>query len=365
MKRTVYLRVGVAVLVVLVAAGMVIPLGAVAQDQGEDEPNDAREAATAIKGTSVTGEITQQGDIDWFSKGFTKGETASFALTKSLREPGLKMTLYAPNGSEISNETGYDGIGKIEVSATASQTGNYFIKVEEINMDSYNTPYTIYSPAKKAPPKKQPTKPVTGTQQESEPNDERGKAQAISGEQISGKISSPDDTDWYSFQATEGENVSLVITKPDKSTSELFKFYLPDDDDFSHMETFKREDTRHQVVIPIERTGTHYIKITSKVVGEVAESGDKYTIQFTGDMPVQQSEPPATDGDVSPEATSSSESDGDTTTEAGTETGANTDTTNNSDEDNEDLTSLFGPGFTGGGAVIALFVTAGFALRRQ
>lgn len=47
-----------------------------------------------------------------------------------------------------------------------------------------------------------------------EPNDNRSDATPIEGGQINGTLSNGNDSDWYSFQANEGETVTLLFTKP-------------------------------------------------------------------------------------------------------------------------------------------------------
>lgn len=369
MKRTLNIsRASIAVFVVLLVVGMTLPLGTVAQSQEEDEPNDTQEAATTVAETSISGEITQQGDTDWFATEFNAGETVSFAVTKSQREPGLKMTLHAPNGSEIANDTANDGVGKAQVSAHAPQSGKYAVKIESVQTEVYEIPYTVYALANEAPPKEQPTESVTGTQQESEPNDKRTNTVPINSEQITGELSHTDDEDWYSFQAKEGQNVSILLTKTTGDSDVLSEIYNPDEyDSRGSYKRIEKDDKRHQVVVPIERTGRHYIRLRSSSVGSIEPI--EYTIQLENHLP-QQSGASSGSGDDTSQSTESDTADSDDTSQS---TNQNTQTESEDEQqessdtttDEESVTNLFGPGFTGGGAVVALFVTALFALRRQ
>lgn len=180
-------RISIAV-VVLLTVGTFVPFGALAQ-QGEGEPNDAQEAARAINGTSIDSEISQQGDTDWFSKKFSTGETASFAVTKSTRKNGLLMRLYAPNGTEINESTSYHGVGKMEISAPVNESGKYYVEIKAVDESDTDIPYTVYAPANEAPPKKQPQNPVAGKQEEIEPNN-ASQSNIIEGKELSGTISS-------------------------------------------------------------------------------------------------------------------------------------------------------------------------------
>lgn len=341
MKRTSYSScVGIAVLMVLLAVGMAIPLGVAAQSQEEDEPNDAQEAGTEIENTSVNGEISQQGDTDWYSKEFTTGETVSFAVTKSLREDGLQMTVYAPNGSELNETMGYHGVGTMEVSVPADESGEYHIEIEAVDESNTGIPYTVYAPADEAPPKKRSTEPVTGTQKEIEPNN-ANQSDPISGKKISGTVSSKNDSDWYAFYADKSQNISITFTKPDESTDLVYRLYQPDEEYVYTYARVENEDTKRQTTVEIERTGIHYLEMASGS-SEVYESGDEYTIHFTGQSL------PSQPGPSSESINDSSQSTNDTQA-----------------DEKGGITGLFGPGFTGGGAVVALFVTALFALRRR
>jgi hypothetical protein len=113
--------IGISILVVLLVLVSIVPLGVLAQSQGESEPNDARLAATSIE-KSINGELSVKGGIDWYSAEFTKGKTVSFVLTKPASESGLNVTLYAPNGSKIIRDSAFDGVGRAQVATTARQT---------------------------------------------------------------------------------------------------------------------------------------------------------------------------------------------------------------------------------------------------
>lgn len=351
MKHTLNIsRASIAVFVVLLVVGMTIPLGTVAQSQEEDEPNDAQEAATTIEGTSISGEITQQGDSDWFATEFNAGETASFAVTKSIRKDGLQIRLYAPNGTEINKTTGYHGVGKLEVAAPIDESGQYYVEIQAVDESDTNIPYTAYAPAEEAPSKKQPQNPVAGEQKESEPNN-ANQSNIIEGEEISGTVSSKNDSDWYAFYATKGQSISMLFTKSSESTDLVYRVYQPNQEHVYSYDRMEDQDGRQQLVIGIERTGIHFLEVASGSA-DVHESGDKYTVRFTGEsLPLQFGPSSRSNTDSSGSNNSTTDSD-DTSQSTGTQA-------------DDELTSLFGPGFTGAGAVVALFMTALFALRRR
>lgn len=366
------------ILVSLLVLVSIVPLGVVAQSGGESEPNDARAAATPLE-DSISGEIVVSGGTDWYSSEFTKGETVSFVLTKPARKSGLNITLYAPNGSKITRDSAYDGVGRAKVMMPATQSGTYYVEVKAVNTSDNKIPYTIYTPAEIAPPKQTRTTTVTGSQRGSEPNDVRSNADVIRSTQISGEVSSSKDTDWYSFQATNNENVSILITKPEESYDLLIKSYVAGSPAWETKEiiTIEEDDTRALVVLPIKRSGTHYIKVVAQTSGELSTSGDKYTLQLSGQAPPLQRSPSTTTPTAASTQTMATpmmtptqltaDNTQATPTATSIQKGAatSTDTTTANTPVATETTSMFGPGFTSVGAIIALLSAALFTARRR
>lgn len=356
-------RIGTALFVVLLVVGLTVPLFVAADSKEANEPNDVQEAATPIDGTSIDGELSKPGGTDWYSKEFSKGDTVSFAVTKPLWDQGLKVSLHAPDGTELDNNSAYHGVGKTELSVTASQSGEYALKVEPVNEEMKGMQYTIYAPASEAPTKEQP-EIESGTQQENESNDNRAQAQPITQEEITGEFSNGNDDEWYSVPVKEGEKVSILITKEQDGGfyAEIYdpgSFYKRD----STIKSIEYSDTRTQVVMSAEQDGS----INIKLVGSGGDYSLEYGIEITK---TQQSGPDAGSENATannthtPPSTSSNtpaeKSDNQTETQS-----QNTNANTESSTDDDDQTSLFGPGFTGPGALVALFVTALFAFRRQ
>lgn len=348
--------IGTRVVICLLIALLIVPYGAVAQSQEENEPNDAKAAATPIE-DSIDGEITVTGGIDWYSAKFDKGDTVSFSLSKAVRKSGLIISLYAPNGTEIVTSSAYEGVGNVQVKTTAKQTGKYYVKVEAVQTEKKGIPYTVATPAATPSTTQNKQSTTSPSQQASEPNEKRADAIAIKGERASGVIKTENDTDWYSFQATMGENVSILINKPSVANSLIIEFYAPDTDEYMASESVEDEDTRHQVVIPIERSGTHYIKLRS--AGFASKSGDNYSMRLSGQAPPLQGTPStdSTGSTTSTQTTDGSTADTEADASPQAESSANSSTTSSGTPVEEKSTNTFGPGFTGVGALLALFVT--------
>ncbi len=351
-------RIGTAVLVMLLVVGLTVPLFVAADSKEANEPNDVQEAATPIEGTSIDGELSQPGGVDWYSKEFSEGDTVSFALTKPLWDQGLELSLHAPDGTELDNSSAYRGVEKTELSATASQSGEYALKIESVAEEIYGMQYTVHAPASEAPAKEQPEL-ESGTQQENESNDNRSKAQPITHEKITGEISDTDGSDWYTLSVKKDQEVTILFTKEVKEDIKMVNEIYPPggystSEKSDHIVIDKR-DTRSQAVITSEENGSIDIGIT-----ELFGNSGEYEIQIAK---TQQSD----SSSDSEDATATTESDSSETQTDDTVTQSpDTDTTDASTDDDEDgSTSQFGPGFTGPAALVALFVTALFAVRRR
>lgn len=101
-----------------------------------------------------------------------------------------------------------------------------------------------------------------------EPNDNRSGATPIDDGQVNGTLSSGNDTDWYSFEATEGEVATFVVTKPISNSTGLYVQTYPPDSDVSLDYFIQSEyDRRDQNSFFPEQSGTYYIKVTAMYEG--------------------------------------------------------------------------------------------------
>lgn len=157
-----------------------------------------------------------------------------------------------------------------------------------------------------------------------------------------------------------------MFKKPVDATGLRLDFYGPDFEHTMFFEIFSRKDTRHQVVIPIERTGAHYIEVGSHMT-RLPESGNEYSMHISGQAPPLQSTPP----DSTDTTTSSPQTIETSTAASGTEASPQTDSSANSSTSStgtpveEKSINTLGPGFTSVGALLALFVTVLVAHRRR
>jgi PGF-CTERM protein len=362
------------ILVCLLVLVSIVPLGAVAQSGGETEPNDARAAATPIE-DSVSGEITVKGGVDWYSAKFNKGETVSFLVTKSINEPDLEITLYGPNGEQLDADSSGAPDRRMQVATnTANYTGMYYIKVKAYTTSKTGIPYVV-----------QPNSQTAATRSahnEGEPNDARGAATSLQKESVRGVLSGAGDTDWYSAEFTRGELVSFMITDKEVGVSETnVMLYSPNGTRLKD-KYMNENDTRIQVATTAKQKGTYHLKVIM-YTNEKVDSSLAYSIRLP-----DQTAPPKTSLSTTTDTATSTQTEtlsstqttasntdtaATTTTSTGTETSAQTETgsseTGTTASANtpaeEETTSMFGPGFTSVGAIIALLSAGLFAFRRR
>ncbi len=360
-------RIGTATIILLILIGMVIPLGAGAGEKEPNEPNDAQGAATQITGESIEGEISVSGGTDWFAKEYSKGDSISVVVTKKITDRGLKMSLHAPNGTELDNTTARHGVDITELSAKARQQGKYGIKIQGIVPEINSTSYTIHTSynGKVIPTN---TKFESGTTTEIEPNDVDGEAQYINKSHIRGYVNGTDVHDKYAIQVRKGEKISFLLEK-DVSSRRAYIFTLSTRDENGEVQRAKEKeivkgDERGQIVIQAKRNGTHIFTLygTYRSRDEKDPSYYSITVKSLGIEPL-----PSEQATTPTQATATAEP-----TEQATETppkqggidiqsGADSESPNSESS----TTELFGPGFTGSGAIVALLLTGLFGWRRS
>jgi PGF-CTERM protein len=360
-------------LVVLLVLVSIVPAGVLAQSGGEIEPNDARATATPLK-DSISGEIGVKGGVDWYSAQFTEGETVSFLVTKALREPDLEITLYGSKGDKLFEDASEEHDRRMQVAVTANYTGTYYVKVEASDTSKKEIPYVVRVLDQTA---------TERSGEEGEPNDALPAATSLQNGYARSVLSGSGDVDWYSAQFTKGETVSFLITDREMNISESYITLYRPNITKTKEKFIGTNDTRVQIADVATQTGTYYVKVYT--YDSWVNSSMSYTIRVTGQAAPPQTAPPTTTDTATSQtatlSTTTQTATGATTTSttttvtatSGTDTSAQTETsTSNSGTSSsantpveEETTSMFGPGFTSVGAIIALLSGVLFTVRRR
>lgn len=411
-KRTIVFF--VASLLVVSALGTV-PMSVLAQADQPNEPNDIREVvspiesaqvnnsirknATPIEDGQITGKINSTDDVDWYSFQASVGET-SILFTKPVNAPRLRFVLYAsdhsltPNNVILSEDPAMSDT-RTQAVFTATATDTYYIKIQldkprRTRLKSMNGSYTLYIFDEST----QSSLPMTPTdpQQDREPNDIPPAGTSLDGTQVTGKIAVRGGTDWYTIQATAGETISVVLSKPAAAAETHIKLYEPVSGSLVDKDIVLVGYRKAKVSATADVTGTYYVKIGAPL----SNSNISYTLYTLGNTASETPTPtaPATDSPPSttvtladtstvtatstptltptltktPTATqtTTTTASGSRNTTSGSNASGSGEAIGNTTETTDDGgTDMFGPGFGTIGAIIALLAAALFAVRRQ
>mgnify|MGYP006277951071 FL=1 len=177
--------------------------------QFETEPNNSESFADAVvPGTPLTGQLSSEGDQDWFSFAATSPSTITINFdsptnttsehhTVEVRDGSLTLLARRKSGSDVVFDVGVAG------------TGAYYVIVKD-GPDPFDVETGKYSV----------TVTVAAIQMlEQEPNDSTATANTL-GQQISGQLQSENDLDWYVFQTSSSGVLDLTFDSPTDTTSE-------------------------------------------------------------------------------------------------------------------------------------------------
>ncbi len=364
-------RIGTATIVLLVLIGMAVPLGAGAGEKEPNEPNDAQGAATPITGDSIDGEISVSGGTDWFAKEYTKGDEISIVITKKLKHYGLKLSLHAPNGTELDNTTARQGVDIAQLTAKASEPGEYAVKIQGIDDEKMGMGYVVHT-SYHGKIEVTDTEFSDGTAHETEPNDEVSNATYVNKSHISGEMSDIEDDkrDGFAFQVRKGEKISILV-EMDNPEHRIYLFQLTTIDRYGDRSRAIEEeidygDERGQVVAQAKRNGTFIVTLLGNQKPDIEDLPHTYSVKIKsyGVHPL-----PSEDSTSTPTQTATSETESKSPEMTSQQTESkNTSTTEDSQNDtstDSDATELFGPGFTGPTAILALLLTGLFGWRRS
>lgn len=185
------------VVVVLVLSTVISTLGTAGIAAGapaEEEPNDSPESAQEIAvGSTVTGEVPDDTDEDWYAFEVEAGEAIN--LTGEVQAGGgVKFDIVDPEGNTVGSTRAKNGSFGTGVTATTS--GTYYVRAFYWFGDAAGEYAATVS---------------TFSTTDREPNEDRDSATDITpGDTVSDTITIG-DTDWYAFDAAAGETINLTV----------------------------------------------------------------------------------------------------------------------------------------------------------
>jgi hypothetical protein len=203
----------VASVVVLLAAGAIVPVTGMLTRPDEEEPNDSREEAQEIAiGETITGEIPA-GDSDWFAFSVERGVTLNVTAGAAEGDRATQFSLRGPDddrfgGARLAGSRDYFG-------TTVASGGTYYVTTAGVSPSQGGMPYEFTV--------------ETYRTDDFEPNEARANATDVSvAEEVSGEVS-VGDRDWFAFTAEAGETINVSAGAETGRTTQ-FSLVAPDGD---------------------------------------------------------------------------------------------------------------------------------------
>lgn len=186
-----------AVVLLIVCSIVISTLGTAGVAAGtppEEEPNDSPEEAQEITlGSTITGELPDEADEDWYAFEVEAGEAIN--LTGDVATGGgVKFDIVNPDGNTVGSTRAKNGSFGTGVTATTS--GTYYLHAFYWFGDRTGEYAATVS---------------TFATTDREPNEDRGTATDISpGDTVDDTITIG-DTDWYAIDASAGDTINLTV----------------------------------------------------------------------------------------------------------------------------------------------------------
>lgn len=251
-------RIRYAGVVLLTLLAVVVAIGAASgavSAADEAEPNDDRANATNISsGDQIEGTVADDGDEDWFAFEAERGDTVNATL--DVGSGGADTIVLTDGDSKLDSETGENST--VSVGTTVREDDILYLKITRNTFANNGTDYTLTLD--------------TSTDDEFEPNEDRGNATRITtGTTQEGTISI-DDADWYEFDAQRGETINLTV-EGGTGGENTIRLY----DDERKVSSVTVGDSTGSAGTTVQESGTYYVEI---VRNNFANSGTDYTLDL-------------------------------------------------------------------------------------
>ncbi len=379
----------VAVLVVSIAGAGAVATGVLA---AEEPDNDSRETATDMAANSTETGTLGSDNVDWYAFDVSAGEQINAELDLGSDDTTLpvnrsaEFALYGPSGEEVSVYPN-DGMGAAYRpnpgspatawgGLVAEQSGTYYARVTGENISDYNL--TV----------------ETRRLDRHDPNEQPSSATQIEANDTVSAVMSGSDVDTYAIDLDKGETIN-ASAQTDSTGLVNIQLVSPETPDITYAGYSDEYDVaggyaaNKQITYTANESGTYFVRVYPFENG-IGSFGQKapYSLTVTSDRADSDEESTNDGGSGTDDGTTgtpdeevTSDEDNGSTGNDATETPNTTDTeqsdsggsvddaddgaSTDTQADDTEQTSQSGPGFTGGGAVIGLLVTALFALRRR
>jgi len=166
------------------------------------EPNDSFETATPIEESEIEADIDPAGDLDYFKFDGIAGRPITIDIDAQSLDPfsllDSVICLYDESETELVCNDDYDGSDSLILNFILPTDGIYYIKVEDYNGRGDERYFYVLR--------------LSGTTDVYEPNDDFDTATPIElGDVISALIAPAGDLDYFQFNGTAGQPVTINI----------------------------------------------------------------------------------------------------------------------------------------------------------
>jgi hypothetical protein len=218
--------------------------------QGESEPNDDFESATAIGPGTFEGATITDGDIDIYSIELERGDALSASINFSHAQGDLELFFLDSDGAVLqSSESTTDDES---LSSIASEAGTYYLAVVgfQNRTDWTETPYTLTVTVANG---------TDGTAGDRfEPNDGFANATAIEPGSYDGLNITSNDVDFFAVDLQRGETLSAVLNFSHDRGDLDFYFVGPNQ---TMLQAAESETDNENISAVATETGTFFLVV--------------------------------------------------------------------------------------------------------
>jgi len=226
----------------------------------DDHGNNAESATPVELNIPVNGLIQPEGDQDWFAFNVQGGETIRVATIGEDSTFNASLTLFNTDGlTRLQEKVSYDS--RVGIAFTASESGQYFVQVEDYDARSGNDYFYILE--------------ITPYK------DDHGNAPENStpinfGTPVEGIIGVSEDGDWFSFDADSEKYIIITVT----GEGSAIRSALTLTDGIKTLDSDSSRDSNISLIFIPPVSGRYYAQVRDSLSGR---GGDDffYTLELT------------------------------------------------------------------------------------
>ena len=210
----------------------------------DDHPNGTDNATPVEIGVSTQGDLEYEGDVDYFAFEATEGQLYELDVTLGTLQDSV-LDLFDTDGNWLDSNDDYGDSTASRLTWTAPGTGTYYVQVTGFGDGTGTYTLTI----------------ALSDIVDDHPNSAAGVPPVEVGVPTQGELEYEGDSDYFAFEAEEGQLYELDVTLGTLQDSVLDLFdtdgnWLDSNDDYG-------DSTASRLTWTAPGTGTYYVQVTS------------------------------------------------------------------------------------------------------